>query len=225
MSEYPPPPPGPPSGPPTGLPPYGAPPAYAAPGGYPAALTFDAPEKVARWRVIGNIILAIPHFIILYVLTIVAEVLAIVAWFAGVFTGKVPEGIQTVIVMTLRYQTRVGLYALFLKEEYPPFTFSTEFADPGDDPRVRVDFTPQIENRNRLTIFFRFFMVIPHFFVLFFLFIAFYFVMIIAWFAVLITGKWPTGLRNFAVGLQRWGLRLNAYMFLLNDDYPPFSLN
>lgn len=212
--------------PPTGLPPYGGPPAHAAADSdYPATLTFDAPEKIARWRVIGNIILAIPHFIILYVLTLVAEVLAFVAWIVGVITGTVPEGIQSVIVMTLRYQTRVSLYALFLKEEYPPFAFSTEFADPGDDPRVRVDFSPRIENRSRLTIFFRGLLIIPHFIALFFVYIAFYFVIVIAWFAVLITGKWPTGLRNFVVGFQRWGLRLTSYMFLLNDDYPPFSLN
>lgn len=216
----------PPTPPPSGLPPYGGPPASpVSNGGYPATLTFDAPEKIARWRVIGNIILAIPHFIILYVLTLAAEVLAFVAWIVGVITGKIPEGIQSVIVLTLRYQTRVSIYALFLKEEYPPFAFSTEFTDPGDDPRVRVDFAPKIENRSRLTIFFRGLLVIPHFVVLFFLFIAFYFVMVIAWFAVLIMGRWPTGLQNFAIGLQRWGLRLNAYMFLLNDDYPPFSFN
>jgi hypothetical protein len=217
MSEYPP--------PPSGLPPYGGPATSAvSPGGYPTTLTFDAPEKIARWRVIGNVILAIPHFLILYVLAIAAEVLAVVAWFVGVITGKVPEGIQSVIVLTLRYQTRVGLYALFLKEEYPPFSFSTDFADPGDDARVRVDFDPKIEDRSRLTIFFRGLLIIPHMIVLFFVAIAFYFVMVIAWFAVLITGRWPAGLRNFAVGMQRWGLRLNAYFFLLNDDYPPFSL-
>lgn len=211
--------------PPPGLPTYGAPTAHpVAAGGYPARLTFDPPATIARWRVIGNIILAIPHFIILSVLTLVAEVLAFVAWIVGVITGSVPEGIQSVIVLTLRYQTRVGLYALFLKEEYPPFAFSTEFTDPGDDPRVRVDFSPRIENRSRLTIFFRGLLAIPHFFVLFFLSIALYFVMIIAWFAVLITGKWPTGLRDFTVGVQRWSLRLSAYAFLLNDDYPPFSL-
>lgn len=218
MSEFTPPP------PPAGLPPYGGPPAHPAmSGGYPATLTFDAPEKIARWRVIGNIILAIPHFIILYVLTIVAEVLVFVAWIVGVITGKIPEGIQSVIVMTLRYQARVGMYALFLKEEYPPFSFSTEFADPGDDPRVRVDFDPKIENRSRLTIFFRGLLVIPQIIVLYVLIIALYFVMIVAWFAVLILGRWPAGLQNFVVGFQRWSLRVSSYMFLLNDDYPPFS--
>lgn len=191
--------------------------------GYPATFTFDPPESIARWRVIGNIILAIPQFIIVYVLNIVAEVLAFVAWILGVFTGKVPEGILGVIAMFVRYSTRVSVFAMFLKEEYPPFTFATTFADPGDDPRVRVDFVPETEGRNRLTIFFRILLVIPHIIVLTLIGIVGFFVYIIAWFAVLFTGKWPVGLRNFVVGLTRWSTRLNAYMYLLTDTYPPFS--
>ena len=192
-------------------------------GAYPATFTFDPPETIARWRVIGNIILAIPHFIIAYVLNIVAEVLAFVAWILGVFTGKVPEGILGVIAMYVRYSTRVSIYASFLKEEYPPFTFATTLADPGDDPRVRVDFVPETEGRNRLTIFFRIILAIPHIIVLALISIVAFFVYVIAWFAVLFTGKWPTGLRNFVVGLTRWTTRLNAYMYLLTDKYPPFS--
>lgn len=190
---------------------------------YPATFTFDPPESIARWRVIGNIILAIPHLIIAYVLNIVAEVLAFVAWILGVFTGKVPEGILGVIAMTLRYSTRASVYASFLKEEYPPFTFATTLADPGDDPRVRVDYGSETEGRNRLTIFFRILLAIPHIIVISLIGIVAFFVYVIAWFAVLFTGKWPTGLRNFVIGLTRWTTRLNAYMYLLTDEYPPFS--
>ncbi len=143
---------------------------------YPATFTFDPPESIARWRVIGNIILAIPHLIIAYVLNIVAEVLAFVAWILGVFTGKVPEGILGVIAMYLRYSTRASVYASFLKEEYPPFTFATTLADPGDDPRVRVDFGSETEGRNRLTIFFRILLAIPHIIVIMLISIVAFFV-------------------------------------------------
>ncbi|MDX6234828.1 MAG: hypothetical protein QOH68_3949 [Nocardioidaceae bacterium] len=190
---------------------------------YPATFTFDPPESIARWRVIGNVILAIPHLIIAYVLNFVAEVLAFVAWILGVFTGKVPEGILGVIAMTLRYSTRASVYALFLKEEYPPFTFATTLADPGDDPRVRVDFGSETEGRNRLTIFFRILLAIPHIIVISLISFLAIFVYVIAWFAVLFTGKWPVGLRTFVIGLTRWTTRLNAYMYLLTDEYPPFS--
>lgn len=206
--------------PPPQQPPVGPPPA----GDYPAAtFEFDPPEKIARWRVIGNFILAIPHFIVLYILAIVAEILAVVAWFIGVITGKVPEGILSVIAVYIRYSARVSIFSMFLKEEYPPFSFDAKFADPGDDPRVRVNFVPETEGRNRLTIFFRILLIIPHIIALALVGIVAYFVMIIAWFAVLFTGKWPVGLRDFAIGLQRWSTRFSAYAFLLTDKYPPFG--
>jgi hypothetical protein len=190
---------------------------------YPATFQFDPPEKIARWRVIGNIILAIPHLIILNVLRAVAEVLAFVAWILGVITGKVPLGILELLAMYIRYSARVGMYASFLKEEYPPFSFTTTLADPGDDPRVRVDFARETEGRNRLTIFFRGLLALPHIIALLFVSLVFSVVLIIAFFAVLITGRWPAGLLRFAIGLQRWSTRLNAYLFLLTDEYPPFG--
>ncbi|MDR7085573.1 hypothetical protein J2X11_000412 [Aeromicrobium panaciterrae] len=200
------------------------PPTSSADGSYPATFGFDPPESIARWRVIGNIILAIPHFIVLYVLNFVAELLAFVAWILGVFTGKVPEGILGIIALYIRYSTRVSVYAGFLTEEYPPFTFATTSADPGDYPRVNVGFAPETEGRNRLTIFFRIILAIPHLIVLGLISIVAFFAYVVAFFAVLFTGKWPVGLRNFVVGLLRWSTRLNAYMYLLTDKYPPFSL-
>ena len=48
---------------------------------------------------------------------------------------------------------------------------------------------------------------------------------IIGFFAVLITGQWPEGLREFIVGVHRWAYRVQAYVFLLTDAYPPFQLD
>jgi len=51
---------------------------------------------------------------------------------------------------------------------------------------------------------------------------------VVAWlvaaFAVLFTGRWPLALRDLVVGAIRWQLRLNAYVYFLTDEYPPFSL-
>jgi hypothetical protein len=48
---------------------------------------------------------------------------------------------------------------------------------------------------------------------------------LIAFFAVLFTGRWPDGLRSFLLGVMRWALRVEAYLLLLTDEYPPFSLD
>lgn len=88
---------------------------------------------------------------------------------------------------------------------------------------IIFDSTPPGE-RNRLTIFFRIFMVIPHFFTLIVYGIGAFFGVIIAWFALLFTGKYPAGLYSFIAGVARYSTRVNAYMYLLTDAYPPFDL-
>jgi hypothetical protein len=192
--------------------------------GYPATFEFDPPATIARWRPLVHWLLVIPHLIVLEVLGVVVSVLVFVAWILGVFTAKIPEGIQAFIAMYMRYSARVMTYMLFLREEYPAFSFDSSLPDPGGDPRVRLDITPELDGRNRLTIFFRVFLLIPQLIVFLFVSIALYFVAIVAWFAVLILGRWPEGLRSFAIGYMRWNTRLNAYANLLTDKYPPFSL-
>jgi hypothetical protein len=192
---------------------------------YPAALTIETPEKVANWRPLVQWFLAIPHIIVLEVLGIVASVVGLISWFAILFTGKLPEGLAGFQALYLRYSNRVSAYAGFLVVDYPPFGFATTAADPGDYPGVGVGFTPELENRNRLTTFFRLILVIPHAIVLAVLGIVSYVVLLIAFFAVLFTAKWPAGLRTFFVGYLRWSLRVNAYAYLLTDEYPPFSLD
>ena len=68
-------------------------------------------------------------------------------------------------------------------------------------------------------------LAIPHYVVLFFLIIGAVVAIVIAWFAILITGRYPRPLFKYVVGVGRWSLRVNAYAFLLvTDRYPPFSL-
>lgn len=192
---------------------------------YPAVLTVETAEPIDRWRPLVQWLLAIPHFFVLYVLQIVAEVLGVVSWFVILFTGKLPEGIAGFQALYLRYGNRTTAYAGFLRPEYPPFTFETVPADPGDYPGVRTDVVPALEDRNRVTTFFRLLLAIPHILVLAVLGLAASIAWIIAFFAVIITAKWPDGLRGFVLGYMRWNLRVNAYLFLLTDEYPPFSLD
>ena len=71
----------------------------------------------------------------------------------------------------------------------------------------------------------KWFLAIPHYFVLFVLAVGAFFAVVIAWFAILFTGRYPRGLFDYVVGVGRWGLRVIAYSTLLvTDRYPPFSL-
>jgi hypothetical protein len=67
-------------------------------------------------------------------------------------------------------------------------------------------------------------LAIPHYIVLFFLYIGAFFVIIGSWFAVLFTGRYPRGMFDFMVGVQRWTMNVTAYTILMTDAYPPFSL-
>jgi hypothetical protein len=192
---------------------------------YPAQLTITTPEKVANWRPLVHWLLAIPHFVVIYVLNLVAELMAVISWIVIVFTGKDNEGLQGLRIMHMRYMARTYAYMGFLLEDYPPFAFHSMGADPGDYPGVRLDVTPQLEDRNRVTVFFRFLMVIPHLVVLMLLGIAAFVCFVIAFFAVLFTGRWPDGLRVFVVNVLRWSMRVQAYFMLLTDEYPPFTLD
>ncbi len=192
---------------------------------YPATFTFDASERVANWRPLVNWLLAIPHLLVVTALRYVAQVLAVVSWFIILFTGRLPTELANFQVMYMRYYLRTGVFAGFLREEYPPFAFAMAPTDPGGDLRVRVDVIPQLEARNRITVGFRLILVIPQLVVLGLLAIAEVVVFVIAAFAVLFTGRWPAGLREFIVGVMRWWLRVEAYLLLLTDEYPPFALN
>jgi hypothetical protein len=192
---------------------------------YPAQFSLDPPEKIANWRPLVQWFLAIPHYVILYVLRIVSNVVGVISWFAILFTGSLPEGLANVQAMYFRYSIRVSTYVAFMREEYPPFGFQTTPNDPGDDRRVRVDFQPQLTERNRLTAFFRIILAIPQFVVVVVLGIGAAVVTFIAFFAVLFTGKWPPGMLAFVIKVQRWSLRVQAYTLLLTDVYPPFALD
>jgi Domain of unknown function (DUF4389) len=191
-------------------------------GRYPIDVGVEVPERIARWRPLVQWILAIPLYILLYVLRIVAAICVFIGWFVALFTGHLPEGLGNLIAGYYRLYWRTTTYAFFLREKYPSFALSMGYPDPGDDPAWFEVQRPA--KLSRLAVLFRIILVIPQLIALFFVGIALYFVSIVAFFVVIIAGRWPSGLAEFVIGANRWVLRVDAWFDLLADDYPPFSL-
>jgi hypothetical protein len=80
-----------------------------------------------------------------------------------------------------------------------------------------------VEKRSRITTFFRYLLAIPHFIVLSVWGFVAFFAVVIAWFAILFTGQYPKALYDFVHSLVRYAAAVSGYIYLLTDEYPPFS--
>ena len=146
----------------------------------------------------------------------VACTVAVISWFAILFTGAHPDGLWKLAAFYLRWRIRVLAYLALLRDEYPPF---------GDgDYAVELALTAPTAQRNRLTVAFRLLLVIPHLFVLGLLSIVWAFTTAIAWVMIVLTGRYPETLYGFAIGMLAWSARVDSYVLLLRDEYPPFTL-
>jgi hypothetical protein len=146
----------------------------------------------------------------------VAAVVAIIAWFAILFTGRYPAGLRSLAVFYLRWRVRAVAYMALLRDDYPPF-------GDGAYPAMLVEHEPT-GPRDRMSVAFRVVLVIPHLIALWILGIAWGVTTIVAWVAILFTGRMPRALHQFGVGMLRWGTRVEAYLLLLHDEWPPFAL-
>ena len=190
--------------------------AAAAPG-YPLRYDVEYPEELSRWLIFVKGLLAIPHFIILYLLLIATNVVTFIAFFAILFTKRYPRGLFDFVVNVNRWNANVMAYLMLFRDEYPPFSW-----EPGEYAvTYEVDYPKEM---NRWLPLIKWLLAIPHYIVLLFLFIAVYFVYIIAFFAILFTKRFPRGLFDFTVGIHRWNYRVSVYTNLQRDEYPPFSL-
>ncbi|MEX0783017.1 MAG: DUF4389 domain-containing protein [Dehalococcoidia bacterium] len=187
--------------------------------GYPVTVDVDDAKEQNRLSVLLRIIFAIPALLVAAVIGLVAAVVAVIAWFAILITGKFPAGMLSFVVGALRWTTRVSAYCYLLTDKYPPFSGDEDTAYP-----IRLQAVEQVEGRNRLTTLFRVIMIIPHYIIVGVLGYAAGVVALIGWFAALFTGSVPTGLHSFLTGYTRWNARYMAYALLITDDYPPFSL-
>ena len=220
--------------------------ATQAPGGsgpYPARLNGDLSQTPSRWLWLVKWLLAIPHFVVLALLGVGVLFTTIAAGFAILFTGRYPKSWFFFTVGVLRWSWRVGFYSYsaLATDRYPPFTLA-----PADYPAdFSVDYPERLSRG--LVLVKWWLLAIPHYLIvglftggtmvawsyaapagmgrmsasisvlgLLVLFIAV---------VLLVTGRFHRGMSDFALGINRWVYRVNTYMLLLRDEYPPFRLD
>jgi hypothetical protein len=149
-------------------------------------------------------------------LGLIAMVVSVVAWFSIVFTGRHPDGMWKLAEFYLRWRVRAISYMTLLRDEYPPFS--------DEEYPAELRITMPEGERDRLSVAIRILLVIPHMCVLWLLGLALGLATAIAWVAILLTGRYPATLYGFAIGALAWSIRVEAYMLLLRDEYPPFTL-
>jgi hypothetical protein len=201
---------------------------------------------LSRWLWLVKWLLAIPHFIVLFFLFIAFALLTIVAFFAILFTGRYPRSIFDFNVGVLRWAWRVFFYSYGAlgTDRYPPFTLAPVSDYPAN---VEVRYPEQLSRG--LVLVKWWLLAIPHYLVLGILLGGGWFgwnsgwdrdgehwrggggpglivlLVLFAAIALLFTTRYPRGIFDFVIGLNRWAFRVGAYAALMTDVYPPFRLD
>jgi hypothetical protein len=219
---------------------------------YPVRVRGDLDPALSRWQWLVKWILAIPHYVILIFLAIAAFIVTVIAFFAILFTGRYPRSLFDFTVGVMRWRWRVAFYALRAlgTDKYPPFSLQPKSEYPAD---LEVDYPERLHRG--LVLIKWWLLAIPHYLILMAFFggralfphgglfrhgghyvhaggyTALIVVplisvlLLIAVIALLFTARYPKGLYDLVIGMDRWAIRVYAYVSLLRDDYPPFRLD
>jgi hypothetical protein len=213
--------------------------------GYAARLEIDYPEKLNRLTTFFRLLWILPIALIFalvsgagetvtttVILNEAGEIVDTTRNTAGGLVSGLAAATALMILFRQRYPRwwfdfsreltrfgyRIGAYLFLLTDQYPS-TVEEQAV------HIEIDYPDVAKDLNRWMPLLKWFLAIPHYIVLAFLAIGAWFATAVAWFAILFTGQYPRGTFDFVVGVGRWGLRVNAYAFLLvTDRYPPFSL-
>lgn len=183
---------------------------------YPARLSVEYPDRDLDRLSSGlRMFYVIPVEILL---ALIGQVFFLPVLLLIVFRQKYPRWLFDFNLELTRFSTRVTSYAALMSDQYPS-------SDEEQYVHLEVDYPDVKRDLNRWLPLVKWLLAIPHLIVLILLGIAALIVVIIAWFIVLFTGRYPRPIFDFVEGVLRWGLRVEAYAFLLTTDrYPPFSL-
>jgi hypothetical protein len=207
---------------------------------YPLRLEGHLEATPSRWLWMVKWLLLIPHYMVLAVLVIAAVPLTLAAFFAILFTGRYPRPIFNYNVGVLRWWWRVSFYGYSVlgTDHYPPFTLG-----PVPDYPATLE-VPFPERLSRGLVLVKWWLLaIPHY-VIVAVFVGGTMVarrggasynarypglidilVVTAAAAILFTARYPRGIFDVVMGLNRWAFRLMVYVLLLRDEYPPLRLD
>jgi hypothetical protein len=195
------------------------PPAITGP--YPIALSIEGGDGARnRLTTFFRLILAIPWAIVGSVYALVGLILVLISWIAVLILGRYPERLYEWVSGIQRYTARLGAFVLLLTDSWPTFGWGLEPAHP-----VQLAIAPRSESQSRLKALFRVILAIPLFIISYGIGFMVEGGMIVSWLTIVFRGYQPTWLQTSMTALLAWHLRLNAYMALLTDVYPPVGEN
>lgn len=167
----------------------------------------------SRLTVAFRLPLAIPHFVWIALWSIVLVFALAVAWVAALVTGRVPAALHRFLAAYIRYATHLAAFLYLVGRRFPGFT--------GRAGSYGIDVElPDRDRQSRWKTLFRLLLALPALFVASALGGVLFVVAVLGWFAALVTGRMPEGLRNLGASSLRYGAQTYAYLFLLTDRYP-----
>jgi hypothetical protein len=207
----------------------------------PVQISGQLDESLSRGLWLVKWLLAIPHYVVLFVLWVAFVVLTVVAGFAILFTGRYPRTLFDFNVGVLRWTWRVVFYSYGAlgTDRYPPFTL----ADVADYPaRLQVAYPARLSRG--LVLVKWWLLAIPHYLIIGIISAGFVWgwwwgdlgtggggpglvgiLVLVAAVVLLFTGRYPRTVFDLVMGLQRWVYRVIPYATLMTDQYPPFRLD
>ncbi len=166
----------------------------------------------SRLTVFFRLLLVLPHLVWLALWFVAAALASIVNWFVALVRGRSADPLHRFLSAYIRYAAHVGAFATLIANPFPGFVGEAGYP-------VDITIGP-LARQNRWVTFFRGFLVIPALIVSSALSGVLVLAAFFGWFASLVTGRMPTGLRNIGAVAVRYSAQVNAYWFIVTDTYP-----